>query len=218
VLVSGGDPLVLDNHRLDRILSELRSVDSIRFIRLNTRALTHNPFRFDADLASILGRHRIQAVEVQLAHPREFTDELDRGLSHFDSCDHRPLFLWRAPLIRGVNDTFETLQELMLGLYQRRITPYYLFHYAPFSPGRASRGVELREGVRLLSQMRRQLPGPAFPRYTLFHQSGKHDVPLALDGTPEFRYQLDEEGRPVVRFLNWKGQWVTYPDIPRQEA
>lgn len=214
VLVSGGDPLLLSNGRIARILEELRSIDSIKTIRLNTRALTHNPFRFDSELVDILARFRLTALEVHIAHPRELTDVSREALELFDRASHRPLVLWRSPLLRGVNNELAVLAELLLSLYSIRIYPYYLFHFAPFSPGRQVLGTPVKEGVRLMLDLRRNLPGPAIPRYTLFHPSGKQDVPLDPDGTPSFRYTIDEAGFPVVRFLNWRGDWVEYYDVP----
>lgn len=213
VLLSGGDPLVLDNDRLDALLSDLATIPSITSIRLNTRACTFNPFRFDEGLAQVFKWHRLTALEVHLVHPREITPELDQALATFDRVGYRPLILWRAPLLHGINDSEEVLVDLLMKLYQRRITPYYLFHHAPYTLGRSRHGLPVKRGAQLLQRIRRLVPGPAFPRYTLFHIQGKQDIPLEPEGTPNFHYQTDEAGRPVVRFLNWRGNWVTYPDV-----
>lgn len=214
VLLSGGDPLVLGNARLGRMLRALRGIPSIRTLRLNTRAPTFNPFRFDRELVALLREHAVTALEIHVAHPRELTPELDAALRLLDEGGLRPLVLWRAPLLAGINDDRETLRTLLVGLYERRITPYYLFHFAPHALGRTTRGVSVAEGAALLASLRREVPGPAFPRYALFHVGGKHDIPLDRGGSSGFRYEQDAQGRPVVRFLNWRGEWVTYPDVP----
>ncbi|HNW92403.1 MAG TPA: radical SAM protein [bacterium] len=213
VLLSGGEPLLLDNDRLARILHELRAIPSVRTIRLNTRVLTANPFRLDAGLARLLARYRVTALEIHLAHPRELTPDADAALDRLDAAGHRPLILWRSPLLRGINDRVPILEKLLLALYARRITPYYLFHYAPYTLGREVLGVGIRRGAAILRELRRRVPGPAFPRYTLFHPGGKHDIPLAASGTDEFQYYCDRHGRPMVRFRNWRGRWVRYPDV-----
>lgn len=64
-----------------------------------------------------------------------------------------------------------------------------------------------------MSELRRRIPGPAFPRYTLFHIEGKHDIPIDDDETSTFKYTKDEKGNTVIRFKNWRGHWVEYPDI-----
>ena len=63
---------------------------------------------------------------------------------------YRPLILWLFPLLRGINSSREVLEELFLKLYQRRIIPYYLFHYAPFSIERSRYAVSIRNGIILL--------------------------------------------------------------------
>jgi lysine 2,3-aminomutase len=160
----------------------------------------------------------VTALEIHVAHPRELTPEFDAALRLLDEGGLRPLVLWRAPLLAGINDDRETLRTLLVSLYERRITPYYLFHFAPHALGRTARGVGVAEGAALLRSLRREVPGPAFPRYALFHVGGKHDIPLDPGGSPEFRYERDEQGRPVVRFLNWRREWVTYPDVPHAPA
>jgi lysine 2,3-aminomutase len=212
VLVSGGDPLILDNPSLERLLRNLKEIRTIKTVRINTRVFSYNPFRVDPELAHMFAKYQVTALEMHLAHPRELTPECDRALDCLDSVGWRPLILWRAPLLAGVNDDPETLEHLLIELYRRRITPYYIFHYAPFSLGRHTAGVPLEAGRILLASLRRRIPGPAFPRYTLFHQDGKHDIPLERGGNAEFRYLRDRQGRQFVRFKNWRGRWVSYSD------
>jgi lysine 2,3-aminomutase len=213
VLISGGEPFLMSDERLMKVISGLRAIPSVRTIRVNTRILSFIPFRIGYDTAVMLRDGKVTAIEIHAAHPREITPEFDEALGHFDRTGYRPLILWRAPILHGVNDSVETLKELFLKLYERRIVPYYIFHFAPYSLGRHSLGTSVRRGAELLSDLRRIIPGPAFPRYTLFHPGGKQDIPLDPKGSPEFQYISDDEGRPWVSFRNWKGEWVRYPDI-----
>lgn len=213
ILISGGDPLIMENDRIDRLLTGLSQIKSVQTVRINTRVLTYNPYRFDQELARIIKKHRVTALEIHIAHPRELSDVVDERLALLDEAGYRPLILWRAPLLYGINDSEGVLKELLVKLYQRRITPYYLFHFAPFALGRTAHGVSIRQGAELLSKIRREIPGPAFPQYALFHIDGKHDIPLDPGGTPDFVYARDDKDRPVVRFKNWKNRWVTYADV-----
>lgn len=212
VLISGGDPLLLPNDALEKILRDVAAVSSVKTIRINTRALTFNPFRVDPWLAAILKKYRVTVLEIHLAHPNEITPEFDSALEVLDKGGHRPLILWRSPLLRGINDSVATLRELLLKLYSRRIIPYYLFHNAPYSLGREYYGTSIKRGITLMKELRRVIPGPSFPRYTLFHPTGKQDIPLEAEGTPEFRFCHDASGKPVVKFRNWRGRAVFYPD------
>jgi lysine 2,3-aminomutase len=213
VLISGGDPLILENDRIDQVLTDLARIKSIQSVRINTRVLTFNPYRLDQGLAQVIKKHRVTALEIHVAHPRELSETVDERLSLLDESGYRPLILWRAPLLYGINDSEDVLKELLVKLYQRRITPYYLFHFAPYALGRTAHGVSVRRGAELLANIRREIPGPAFPQYALFHVGGKHDIPLDSGGTSEFVYTLDDKDRPIVKFKNWKNKWVTYADV-----
>ncbi len=213
VLISGGDPLIMENDRIDKLLTELSTIKSIQTVRINTRVLTYNPYRFDTELIQIIKKHRVTAIEIHVAHPRELSEAVDERLALLDESGYRPLILWRAPLLYGINDSEEVLKELLVKLYQRRITPYYLFHFAPYALGRTTHGISVRRGAELLARIRRQIPGPAFPQYALFHVGGKHDIPLDPGGTANFIYTKDERNRPVVKFKNWKNNWVVYADV-----
>jgi lysine 2,3-aminomutase len=213
VLLSGGEPLLLDNERLERVFFDLSRIESVRTVRINTRVFTFNPYRVDRDLVRLFKKYRLTAMEIHLAHPREITEVVDERLALFDEEGYRPTILWRSPLLQGVNDSEEVLTELLFKLYERRIIPYYLFHIAPFTLKRSSHSLSIRKGAELMRRIRRRVPGAAFPRYTLWHLTGKQDIPLEPEGTPTFVYTQDEAGHPIVRFLNWKKEWVTYPDV-----
>lgn len=213
VLISGGDPLVLSNERLERVFRELSAIRSIKTIRLNTRVLTYNPFRFDPGLIKLFKKYRLTTLEIHMSHPAEFTDTVSEKLELFDKFGYRPIIVWRSPLLKGINDNEKTLTQLFNLLYENRIVPYYFFHYAPYALGRKSLGVGIRRGAKLLRNLRRMVPGIAFPRYTLFHIDGKQDVPLEPGSTPHFIYQAGKNGNPTVKFKNWKDRWVTYNDI-----
>jgi len=213
VLISGGDPLLLSNSRLEQVFRDLKSIKSIRSIRLNTRALTHNPYRFDAGLVKIFKKYNLTVLEIHMSHPVELTGVVKEKLSLFDKAGYRPIIVWRAPLLKGINDDEKTLTALFNALYENRIIPYYLFHYAPYTLGRSTIGVSVKAGARIMQKIRRKVPGIAFPRYTLFHVDGKHDIPLEPSGTPGFVYKNSNNNNPVIKFKNWKQRWVTYQDI-----
>jgi lysine 2,3-aminomutase len=208
VLISGGEPLMLDDDQLDSLLKDLRGIPTVKTLRLNTRALSFNPSRITPGLCKVLARHKLTALEVQVAHPRELGPELDQALEKLHKAHSSLVILNRTPLLRGVNDSLAVMRELCLALYARGVLPYYVFHAAPYSPHRAQFGVPLRKGAALFNALRRTLPGPAMPRYTLFHPSGKQDIPLEPKGTPHFRYL----NNGMVRFKNWRGQWCQYQD------
>lgn len=212
-MISGGDPLFLDNNQLEKILFDLSRIATVKTIRLNTRALTFNPYRLTEDTIKLFKKYNLNSLEIHMAHPREISPVVDKTLGLFDELGYRPNILWRSPILKGINDSYEVLEELFLALFERRIIPYYIFHFAPYCLGRAIYGTSIKKGIEILSKLRRRVPGPAFPRYTLFHETGKKDIPLEINGTPDFQFTENELGKKIVRFKNWRDDWVIYPDI-----
>jgi len=213
IIISGGDPLILNNKNLERILFDLKRIKSIKNIKINTRVFSFNPFRINKSLIEIFKAYKITSLEIHIVHPREITDEFDMALELFEKVGYRPIIFWKAPLIKGINDDEKVLEELILKLYQRRILPYYIYHYAPYTLGREKYGLPIKRGCELLLSLKGKVPESSIPKYVLIHKEGFQEVPLDLKGSPDFIYDLDENQYPIVKFKNWKGNWVIYPDI-----
>lgn len=214
VILSGGDPLVMSNEALEKKLADIRTILHVRAIRINTRALTFNPFRIDKGLVKVLKKHYVDALGFHLSNPEELpiggwaSDAIDR----LNNGGCGAIKLANIPLIKGVNDDASTLEELFMGAYTLGIKPYYLYHGLPWSPASNQYRTSVRKGVLLMNTLKRHISNVAIPEYAIVHHKGKQTVPLEENGTPEFQYAQDEAGQPIVRFKNWKGNWETYLD------
>jgi len=124
------------------------------------------------------------------------------------------MLLAQTPLIKGVNDSADVLRELFMGLYVAGVKPYYLLHNMPNIPAASSQRTSVRRGVELMLSLKRHISNPAMPEYIIVGKTGKKTVPLELDGTPEFQHEKNSDGYPIIRFKNWKGEWVEYLDTP----
>lgn len=214
IILSGGEPLILSDERLESMLRDLRRIKTVRTIRIHTRACTHNPYRFSAGLGVLLKRYGVTAMCLHVQHPRELTKELADGLDELRDAHPHLMLLSQTVLMKGVNDDSTTLGRLFMDLYRLGIKPYYLFHMMPNIPAADVTRTSVVRGAVIMRELRHRMTGPALPEYVLSPMDGKRTVPQELDGTPEFRYKTDRKGRPVVRFKNWQGCWVTYPDVP----
>ncbi len=212
IILSGGDPLVLSNAEIDRMLSDIRAIESIATIRIHTRALSHNPYRIDDDFCQLLRQHRVTVFAVHVAHAQELTEEFKQGVERIRASGALAMLLGQIPLIKGVNDNEQALRELFLGLYELGIKPYYLFHSMPNIPAAAAQRTSVRRGAELMARIGRTLCHPALPEYIIAHSTGKRTVPLVEHGTDDFVYEQRSNGHPVVRFVNWKGEWQVYLD------
>jgi lysine 2,3-aminomutase len=187
VLLTGGDPLVFSDDRLEWLLGELRAIPHVEVVRLGTRLPVTLPFRVTDALCRMLERHHPIWVNTHFNHPRELTEEAAAA------CDR----LTRAGipvgnqsvLLRGINDDPGTMKSLCEGLVRMRVRPYYCYQ-AQLLEGTAHFRVAVEEGVEIFRALRGRTSGFAIPQYVLDTPHGK--VPL---GHP---YLRGREGDDVV--------------------
>ncbi len=221
VIFSGGEPLLNSDSKLENMLkdiSEIKGKDEkpkIKFKRMHIRALTINPFRITDNLVNIIKKYRINEIALNVAHPSELTPEFEEAVGRIKEGAGRyaPLLVLHTPLLKGINDNTKTLWELFSKAYGMNIKPYYLLHSMPHTPFGDKQRVSVRDGIKLLKPLWRTKSHVALPEYIIVHYDGKKTVPLELNGTPEFQYTQNSEGNPIVKFRNWKNNWVEYPDV-----
>lgn len=208
VILSGGEPLMLSDARLDAMLQSIRACRPDIVIRVHTRALTFNPFRITPALVDALARHRVTAVGLHVAHPRELTEAFFEAVARLQSAV--PLLFANIPLLAGVNDRLDTLRGLCVGLYRVGVTPHYLYQFMPFSPGHCRYAASIKHAIALLRQLKRHVSNLAVPEFVIPHLTGKHTLPLELGSTPT-RLEVDALGNERIHFTNWKGQPCVFP-------
>ncbi|GBQ66525.1 lysine 2,3-aminomutase [Ameyamaea chiangmaiensis NBRC 103196] len=188
VVMTGGDPLMLSARRMDRIMRALEAIPHIQTIRIHTRVPVADPARVDAALLDALETDRAMWVVLHANHAREFTPEARAALRRIQS---RAIpVIGQSVLLRGVNDTTETLEGLLRAMVAARVKPYYLHQLDP-APGTARFHVPIAEGRALLASLRGRVTGLAWPTYVLDIPGGHGKVPLG----PEY---LRDEGRAVL--------------------
>ena len=151
VILSGGDPLMLSDARLDELLGRLRGLGTLRRLRIHTRFPVTLPMRVDAALAATLARHRPLFVVVHFNHPRELTPEARAAVTHL--VDAGVTVLNQAVLLAGVNDAVDTLAALFCGLLDWQVRPYYL-HHPDLTVGTQHFRVSLDRGLALTRALR----------------------------------------------------------------
>ena len=187
VLLTGGDPLVFSDDRLEWLLAELRTISHVEIIRLGTRLPVTLPFRVTDALVRMLERYHPIWVNTHFNHPRELTPEAA------EACDkllHAGIPVGnQSVLLRGVNDDLETMKALCEGLVRMRVRPYYCYQ-AQLLEGTAHFRVPIEKGVEIFRGMRGRTSGFAIPQYLLDTPFGK--VPLGHS------YQRGREGDDVL--------------------
>jgi len=209
VILSGGDPLMLTDGKLDECLSEIRSIRDNLLIRIHSRALTFNPFRITPELIGILDEHKINAFGVHVCHPAELSNDFKDAITKIQKVV--PIVFSNMPLLRGINDNEKVLHDLFMTLYKMGIKPYYLYHFMPFSPGSAMYKASVNEGITLMNKLKRRISNIAMPEYVLPHAKGKFTVPLIKD-IKQFPQHIYKEGKRVYQFINWQGDECEWSD------
>jgi lysine 2,3-aminomutase len=207
VIVSGGEPLLLADERLDAVLSALRAIPHVQVLRLATRAPVACPMRIDARLAAMLRRHAPLFVVTHFNHPVECTDEAREACGTL--VDQGVPVENQTVLLRGVNSSARTLKDLFERLLTFRVRPYYL-HQGDLAEGTAHLRTPLATGIAILEELRGTTSGLAIPHLVVDLPGGGGKVTLQPD------YLLGREDADVRGswLRNGRGERYFYPDPP----
>jgi EF-P beta-lysylation protein EpmB len=163
VILSGGDPLMLQNSQIAHFINQLAEIPALRRLRIHSRMPITVPQRVDDGLLSLLRGNRLSvSIVVHANHPAEIDDDVAAGLGRL--IDAGVPVLHQAVLLRDVNDRADVLAELYERLIDLRVMPYYL-HQLDRVAGAMHFEVPVEEGLALIAELRRRLPGYAVPRY-----------------------------------------------------
>ena len=182
VLLSGGDPLLLPDERLFRLLSEVRSIPHVEIIRIGTRAPCTLPHRITPELVRLLRGFHPLYISTHFNHPREVTPEAALACTRLADAGI-PLGC-QSVLLKGVNDDPATLESLMRRLVRIRVRPYYLFQ-ADLVRGTSHFWTPVEKGMQILSHLRRNLPGLAVPHYVIDLPGGGGKVEMGATTAPK---------------------------------
>lgn len=201
VILSGGDPLTLPIGRLHSLLTSLRSARPEVVFRVGTRIPVVEPAAVSDALVDVLATAAPLWVVAQFNHPRELTPASTAAVSALVAAGIPVVN--HTVLLRGVNDSVETLEALCHALVRRRVKPYYLFQ-GDLARGTAHFRVPLRRGLDLVRSLRRRISGLAMPTYAVDLPGGGGKIPLTES------YLLGERDG-FYRFAGPDGDTYTYP-------
>lgn len=185
VILTGGDPLILSARRLSEILAALDDIPHVKIIRIHTRIPIAAPHSIDAALVSALKNvSKPVFVAIHCNHSTELSPDVANACARL--VDAGIPLLSQTVLLKGINDSAETLEALMRSLVELRIKPYYL-HQLDLAPGTSHFRVPLEEGQALVKSLRGRLSGLAQPTYMLDIPGGAGKVPLTPNHISEGR-------------------------------
>jgi lysine 2,3-aminomutase len=179
-LISGGDPLILSDDRIEWLLSRLRKIKHVEFLRIGSKVPPTLPQRITPALVKMLKRFHPLFMSVHFIHPEELTPEVAQACARLADAGI-PLGS-QTVLLAGINDDVGTLRRLFHGLLKIRVKPYYLYQCDPVT-GSSHFRVPVAKGLELMQGLRGHTSGYAVPTFVVDAPSGGGKIPLHSDTT-----------------------------------
>jgi len=205
VLLSGGDPLLFNDEKLEYLLTRLRAIPHIEFLRIGTRIPIFLPQRITPQLCAMLRQFHPLFVSIHTNHPRELTSEVREALGRL--ADAGIQLGNQSVLLKHVNDSPTVMKALVQKLLLCRVKPYYLYQ-CDLIAGSAHLRSSVAKGLEIMESLRGHTTGYAVPQYVIDAPGGGGKVPV----NPEYVIAR-QSGRVLIR--NFEGRVFEYPEGAR---
>lgn len=202
VLITGGDPLTLNDDMLEWIISEIRKIDHVDYIRLGSRTLVTMPQRITDEFCNMIKKYHPIYINTHFNHPMEITKETKEACEKLAN-NGIPLGN-QAVLLNGVNNDKYLMRCLNHELLKIRVKPYYIFH-SKHVKGTTHFNTSVDEGMEIMEYLRGYTSGMAIPTYIINAPKGKGKTPLL----PQY---LISKGSDYIMIRTWEGEVVKVED------
>jgi lysine 2,3-aminomutase len=209
VLISGGDPLTLGDSLLEHIISQLKAIPHVEFVRIGSRVPVTLPQRITPNFVRMLKRYNPIWMSIHFNHAKEITPPVRWACNLL--ADHGIPLGSQTVLLKGINDDPATMKKLMHELLKIRVRPYYIYQCDPVV-GSGHFRTSVETGMRIIEHLRGHTTGYAVPTYVIDAPGGGGKVPVGPD------YLI---GRNKDHWIlrNYLGERYTYydPSLSRLE-
>lgn len=206
VILSGGDPLMLTDYLLERILKNLRTIPHVEIIRLGTKMPCVLPQRITPKLCRMLRKYHPIYVNTHFNHPWECTPEAKKACEML--ADAGCPVGNQAVLMKGVNDDADVMIALFRKLLAMRVRPYYLYQ-ADITKGANHFRTPVNKGLEIMDKLRGHTSGLAIPYFVIDAPGGGGKIPLLP------QYVIGKAGNQII-LRNYKYDIFTYPDVEEE--
>ncbi|QIB26348.1 glutamate 2,3-aminomutase [Caloranaerobacter azorensis] len=207
VLITGGDPLTLPDHRLEWILKELRAIPHVEIIRIGSRTPVTMPQRITDELVNMLKKYHPLYLNTHFNHPKEVTEEAKKACEKLANAGI-PLGN-QAVLLNGINNDKFVMRALNHELLKIRVKPYYIFH-AKHVIGTLHFNTSLDDGLEIMEYLRGYTSGMAVPTYIINAPKGQGKTPIL----PQY---LISRGKDYCMIRTWEGKVIKYENHPTRD-
>lgn len=206
VILSGGDPLMLTDAMLEKVLARLRQIPHIQIIRLGTKMPCVLPQRVTPELCEMIKKYHPIYVNTHFNHPWEITEESKKACEMLVNAGV-PVGC-QTVLLKGVNDDPEVMKELMKKLLAIRVRPYYIYQ-ADLTKGANHFRTPIDVGLEIMDNLRGHISGLAVPQFVIDAPGGGGKIPLLPD------YVLARDKEKII-LRNFKNEVFEYPDVQEE--
>lgn len=202
VIISGGDPLTMNDEKIEYLLSNLRSIKHIEMLRIGTKVPVVLPQRIDSKLVNMLHKYHPLYLSLHFTHPDEITPETKRACEMLADAGI-PLGS-QTVLLNGINDNPVVMKSLMQKLLAIRVRPYYLYQ-CDLIPGSSHFRTTIEKGIEIIENLRGHTSGYAVPQFVVDAPGGGGKIPVLPD-------YVVESGPEKWVLRNYKRKNYIYPN------
>jgi lysine 2,3-aminomutase len=200
VILSGGDPMMLSDRRIEYILQNLRAIPHVEIIRLGSRITSHLPERITPEFCDMVQKYHPIYMNTHFNHPSELTEASKAALDRLSRAG--VVLGCQTVLLKDVNDSPEVMMKLMHELLKARVRPYYIYMADQVAGGEHFR-TQVQKGLEIVKALRGWTSGLAVPHFVIDAPGGGGKVPLL----PEYVEEITDD---EVIFRNYEGKRFTY--------
>jgi len=202
VLISGGDPLLLEDDHLERIVAKVRKIPHVEIVRIGTRVPVTLPQRVTPELVAMLKKYHPLWMSIHFSHPKEITKEVRKACAMLSEAGI-PLGS-QTVLLRGINDRPVVMKRLMHELLKTRVRPYYIYQ-CDLAMGTEHFRTPIAVGINIIEKLRGHTTGYAVPSFVIDAPGGGGKIPVG----PTYLISQDK-GKMVLR--NYQGKVFEYQE------
>jgi len=208
VILSGGDPLMLTDYMLEKVLQALREIPHVEIIRLGTKMPCVLPQRVTKKFCNMVKKYHPIYVNTHFNHPWECTPEAKLACNML--ADAGVPVGNQAVLMKGVNDNPDVMLELMRKLLAMRVRPYYIYQ-ADVTKGTNYFRTPVRVGLEIMDKLRGHTSGLAVPQFVIDAPGGGGKIPMLP------QYVVGKNGNDII-VRNYKYDIYSYPDVVEEQT
>lgn len=202
VLLSGGDPLTLEDDQLEGIIKRLRRIEHVEIIRIGSRMPVVLPMRITQNLADMLQQYHPLWINTQFNHPFEITE---RSAKACDILSRAGIPIGnQSVLLKGINDCPHIMKKLVLDLLKIRVRPYYLYQ-CDLSVGIEHFRTSIGKGIEIIERLRGYTSGLAVPTFVIDAPGGGGKVPVMP------QYMISRSDKKII-VRNFEGMISVYSE------